>query len=431
VSPGREVRRAGCRLLLGRTFRQAAAVSERTEWLSGSAIREQQWRGVVALVEAAQTAGACRDRRLSALESRGLTRTRFAEIPPMTRDDLRHAASGRTIGRSSGGSGGESVTVPIDRGVYAWYMTGTWRGFSWWGVDIAQPVILLLGRTARSALQGVLGAVKDWAVGWRRFPVDGRFDRRVPEILDGVRAADPVALYGYPSAVDRLACEQQRRGSPVRRRRLKVIVLTGEPVYEFQRRRIEETFQCPVAEEYGMGELGSVGFECPDRRLHVSAETVFLEIMPDVMSNGAQGAGRIVATHLRNRLLPLIRYDTGDIGAMPPEPCPCGRGLPVLRIYGRAADCLLGPDGPVLAHPVLDRVFAALPPAVQGYARAAQASPGLMRLDVAPDAVDAAGGTGPIAAAAADALGPAWAVAVEPRPLARVPSGKLPLFVRS
>jgi len=432
VPYARRLRMAGCRLLLGQTFCQAAAVSRSTEWLPPTAVRDRQWDGVLEIVRAAREAGAPGAGRLDA----GMTPGRFAEVPPLTREELRRAvgadASPRLRGmrRASGGSGGAGLAVPIDRGVYSWYMAGTWRGFSWWGVDIAQPAVLLLGHTARPPLHRLLGAVKDRAVGWHRVPVDVAFDARAAELLEAVNAPGPVALYGYPSAVDRLARAQ--RGHPHMLRRLKVIVLTGEPLYEFQRRRIEETFQCPVAEEYGMGELGSVAFECQERRLHISAETVFLEVVPDALSDGTSRAGRILATHLRNRVFPLIRYDTGDIGVMPGEGCPCGRGLPVLRVYGRADDRLTGPAGVAPAKPWLDRFFGLLPDSLQGSVRVVQDAPGALRLQIAPDAAAAA--ADPAAAArtaAAGVPGPAWTITVEERLLHRVPSGKLALFTRA
>src|SRR3546814_12851910 len=43
--------------------------------------------------------------------------------------------------------------------------------------------------------------------------------------------------------------------------------------------------------------------------------------------------------------MPMIRYAVGDLAEVGP-PCPCGRGLPVLkRILGRTRDMLVYPDG--------------------------------------------------------------------------------------
>jgi phenylacetate-CoA ligase len=63
--------------------------------------------------------------------------------------------------------------------------------------------------------------------------------------------------------------------------------------------------------------------------------------------------GRVVATSLHDFATPLIRYDMGDYAELGP-PCPCGRGLPVLRsIAGRERNMVVLPTGERL-FPVLD-----------------------------------------------------------------------------
>ena len=56
--------------------------------------------------------------------------------------------------------------------------------------------------------------------------------------------------------------------------------------------------------------------------------------------------------------MPLIRYETGDRAALSAEPCPCGRGLPVIAgIEGRVDDVVITPDGRRIGR--LDPVFKA------------------------------------------------------------------------
>jgi phenylacetate-CoA ligase len=428
------LRPAGCRLLLGASFRRAEAVCSSTQWLPGTAVRDQQWHEVLEMLRAAPPAGASARRRPGG--SMDMTPDRFSQIPPLTKEEIRRHLSERNatwsrrgMVRTSGASTGAGLAIPIDRDTYSWYMAGTWRGFSWWGVDLANPVVLLLGRSSRSPLHRLLGSVKDWALRWRRVPIDDEFDERAAEILEDVSTYGPAALYGYPSAVYRLACAHRARQRPSPSwRNLKVIVLTGEPVYAFQRQRIQAAFECPVAEEYGMGELGCVAFECPCGRLHVSAETVFLEVVP--ASAGASGAGRILATHLRNRLFPLIRYDTGDIGMLPADPCPCGRGLPTLRVVGRDADRLDRAGGSEPARPLLEQFFSMLPGPLQGHVRIVHGTAGVVTLQVERNGASAPTDFARAASTAADVFGPAWTVHVEPGRFHRIPSGKLPYFIR-
>jgi phenylacetate-CoA ligase len=56
--------------------------------------------------------------------------------------------------------------------------------------------------------------------------------------------------------------------------------------------------------------------------------------------------GTILATTLHNYAMPLIRYDTGDIGRATDDECPCGRRQRLLaEIVGRSVDVLTTPEG--------------------------------------------------------------------------------------
>jgi phenylacetate-CoA ligase len=60
---------------------------------------------------------------------------------------------------------------------------------------------------------------------------------------------------------------------------------------------------------------------------------------------------RLLVTNLFNRIQPLIRFEIGDLVAVEPEPCPCGRCLMRLRsLEGRAEDVLQ--LGDVTVHPL-------------------------------------------------------------------------------
>ena len=76
------------------------------------------------------------------------------------------------------------------------------------------------------------------------------------------------------------------------------------------------------------------------------AESVLVEILNDDGTPCAPGEiGRVVVTALQNFATPLIRYEVGDY-AEASAPCPCGRGLPVIRrIMGRVRNLLVLPDG--------------------------------------------------------------------------------------
>src|SRR5207244_1571201 len=54
----------------------------------------------------------------------------------------------------------------------------------------------------------------------------------------------------------------------------------------------------------------------------------------------------VVVTDLTNYGMPFVRYVNGDRAVAGEEPCPCGRGLPLLkRVIGRRLDMLRTRDG--------------------------------------------------------------------------------------
>jgi len=57
----------------------------------------------------------------------------------------------------------------------------------------------------------------------------------------------------------------------------------------------------------------------------------------------------LLCTNLDNYAMPLIRYDTGDIGVLSNESCSCGRNLSSLKkIVGRKCDNIITPKGNII-----------------------------------------------------------------------------------
>jgi phenylacetate-CoA ligase len=121
-------------------------------------------------------------------------------------------------------------------------------------------------------------------------------------------------------------------------------------LYDTQRELIETVFGCPVANGYGARDAGFIAHQCPQGRLHISAEDIVVEtVRPDGSCTAPGEAGEIAVTHLRTPDFPLVRYRTGDVGVLSEEACPCGRGLPVLQdVHGRTTDFVVAADGTVM-----------------------------------------------------------------------------------
>jgi len=78
--------------------------------------------------------------------------------------------------------------------------------------------------------------------------------------------------------------------------------------------------------------------------MHVWEDSYILEVVgPATGAPVADGeGGEIVFTTLKREGMPIIRYRTGDVASVLPDPCPCGRThRRISRIKGRTDDMLI------------------------------------------------------------------------------------------
>lgn len=117
---------------------------------------------------------------------------------------------------------------------------------------------------------------------------------------------------------------------------LQCVITVGEELRDVHRKEIEESLQTQVRLSYGFGEMRRVAFGCEYHRLHMDEEMVYFEITD---KNGIplppKTQGYVVATGFENRVMPFIRYKTGDMGSINEDPCPCGRTLRTIKLEGR------------------------------------------------------------------------------------------------
>ena len=145
----------------------------------------------------------------------------------------------------------------------------------------------------------------------------------------------------------------------------------GEVVEPELRTLVREAWDVPLVDAYSAGEVGYIALQCPDcEQYHVQAEAVMVEVLDD-NGNACQPGevGRVVITSLTNLAMPLLRYEIGDYAEVG-DPCPCGRGLPVLRrVLGRKRNTCILPDGsrrwPSLSADELSADLSSFPPIQQ------------------------------------------------------------------
>ena len=411
------------------TFRLLAEL-EATQWLPARRLEEYRLRRLRRFLEFVHThvpycralfdEHALRPRDVHSFEDLGRLPFLTREILKTRFDDLRaRAALPGVHPRSSGGSTGTPVTVLVDMERMGMGEAGRLRAHRWFGVEPGTREIVLWGTPARTGPLDRIRRFRDRMLNTR---VLSAFDMGEPALrmhAATIQRVRPTQMFGYASAFHLVAShfERERLDPP---RGLKAVFTTAEPLFDFQRKAIETGLGCPVGVEYGCRDGGLVALECPSGGLHILAESMHVEILdPD-----AEGRGEIVLTNLDSRAFPIIRYRTGDIGALDPTPCPCGRSLPKLRgVEGRRTDFLVTPSGRVL-HALSAIYILRDSPAVREF-RVVQDAPDHLQVEVVPTGRFGEAERAALRAQFVPAFGPDLRVSVEARlEIPRTAAGK-------
>lgn len=171
-------------------------------------------------------------------------------------------------------------------------------------------------------------------------------------------------LVRVPSQV--LGLAKQPLAQEIPAGRIKSILLSADNVPAVVIRDLRATWDCSVFTHYGSTEMGyGGGVECEaSSGYHLREADLYFEIInPDSGRPLPVGKkGEIVFTTLTRTGMPLIRYRTGDLSRLVPEPCPCGTVLPRLeRIAARIHDLVRLRTGEWLGIADLDEALFSLP----------------------------------------------------------------------
>lgn len=234
-------------------------------------------------------------------------------------------------------------------------------------------------------------------------------------------SANPVAILGAPSRMLGLAQFCRARGHV---KRPKAVLTTYEPLHAADRLVLAETFGAPVVSIYSLSDVGTVAWECPARRLHFDQDLVLLEIVDEHDKPVAPGTvGRVVLTSFAARVMPNVRFDTGDLAAISATRCSCGRTSPSVEVIeGRQVVKFVADDGRNFEAYLVLRVFDS-----NGFGdfQIVQDRPGQLRVVVAPDANVTASKLVAVEQDLATLLGRRFALALDPSgAFVRTPAGK-------
>ena len=324
---------------------------EQTQWWSPERLREHQERQLSVLLDHARTTVRFYRERLG---------NDWHQVPLLSRRDVQLAGAslhstavpknhGEVSTTTTGGSTGQPVTVLTTGMTDFFWRVLTLRDHFWHRRDFSKPFAAIRYMADNVGQPPYGTSVDNWGSGTKNvFPTGLAYLLNIKSSIDEqaewLRQVNPGYVLGYPSALEAVAKEFEARGW---RLNLHQVTTFGEVLDADARAKCERAFGVKVVDMYSSQEVGYIALQCPDcENYHVQSENVLVEVLDDAGQPCGPGQfGKVVLTTLQNFAMPLVRYDIEDYAEVG-QPCPCGRGLPVLkRILGRQRNLLVMPGG--------------------------------------------------------------------------------------
>ncbi|MCF6460851.1 phenylacetate--CoA ligase family protein [Clostridium sp. Cult3] len=167
-------------------------------------------------------------------------------------------------------------------------------------------------------------------------------------------------LIGFPTAISAVAQYCNEQGDVSEDFSIIGVITSSEPLLGSQRNVIESTFGCTCLSRYSTEELGVLAHECSTSKKHhintASYKVEILDLNEDKPAKEGE-VGRIVVTDLFSYAIPLIRYETGDLGVWGTE-CSCGLEGPIIEsLHGRTIQSVYSTEGKKVLPYFIDEVM--------------------------------------------------------------------------
>jgi phenylacetate-coenzyme A ligase PaaK-like adenylate-forming protein len=121
----------------------------------------------------------------------------------------------------------------------------------------------------------------------------------------------------------------------------------GEHFYDADKEEVKRKFGTKIiaAPGYGTVDTWYIGYQCAScaaGEFHAHDDDCYIEIVDVDTGDPCEPGkvGKLLATPFPRKVMPIIRYQVGDLAKWNGEPCSCGRTTPTFKLLGRGDDIL-------------------------------------------------------------------------------------------
>ena len=161
-------------------------------------------------------------------------------------------------------------------------------------------------------------------------------------------------FHGYPTLIAQFASLVIEKGIDLT---FDMVTLGSENLTENQKQTITKAFNISPFQHYGLTEGVANFSQKPDGTIRIDEDFSYVEFIPTEFGTS------IIGTTFTNFAMPLLRYDTGDFGAL--EEKQDGGFRIVKSLDGRSSDSIIRKDGSRVSSAAISLIFNSFPEIAQ------------------------------------------------------------------
>ncbi len=166
-------------------------------------------------------------------------------------------------------------------------------------------------------------------------------NNQVLKIFDNLLTKNVTVLMGYPTVMYEMALFLKDNPKIKNKLKIKSLISVSEMLEEQKRFVVKNEFHCNFVDRYSNEEVGLIAQQKEFGGVYyVNKFGVYVEIVNSITLQPVKEGevGKVVVTDIYNDLVPMIRYDTGDLAIV--DRYKNGQLYTIKKILGREADKL-------------------------------------------------------------------------------------------
>tara|TARA_Y200000002_G_scaffold382795_1_gene401355 strand:- start:574 stop:1851 length:1278 start_codon:yes stop_codon:yes gene_type:complete len=265
-------------------------------------------------------------------------------IPILDKDTIRNNYSAlisglrskNSIQLSTSGTSGERLTVYTSPSQWMIEQAAIWRQWTMAGYRFRDKMAII--RSYSPKKEEPLYK-KDYLRNWLYISPYHLDEANSKVFLNLLKHWKPKFIRGYPSSIFLLSRYAEKFN--IRLNSLRAIFTASEKLTKDHRQQIENSFGVKVFDHYGQAEITVMIHEWDD---HSGLRNLNYYGYPEFIPTENNNIYKLIATNLHNDVMPLIRYDTGDLVEISNE-SKNSKKPNIKEIYGRSDDFLSHHNG--------------------------------------------------------------------------------------